>query len=367
MTSNPFSAIHVARLKLSFLAVAFLLLLWAAAPSVARAQDPLCLPTGELANATTAITDAQPCPQPETKDAVNAPDTPLDPVLDDPPSGNSSTLYWGYEANFANSRLNAYLAQPGNPMKATCVPTGPHIPPASNGRGVAFDPLDGNLWISKLTSFVGDNMIQKVIPPNVSPGRCPEINNLVVHYPGDIPPEQPRFGALETDQASKHIWAAGYVPVLIAGGFRNYLYLVNRNNGLIIQSCYLPATPAEGNDSLTYARLQGLPGSGQYLITDNGEFTPTDPLLVIDTADCHNGQLVTPVAQFPKTRGMTGIDFEWFGLLNTDLHFAWNNGDAPFASSQFLGPTGAVFGLEDIAVCGYRAKFGGDGNDACPY
>ena len=39
----------------------------------------------------------------------------------------------------------------GNPMVASCVPNGPDIPATSNGRGVAFDPLDGNLWISRLT------------------------------------------------------------------------------------------------------------------------------------------------------------------------------------------------------------------------
>ena len=356
-----------ARLSLSLLIATSIVLLWAVAPTTAQAQTPLCLPTGEISSDVVPGPNAQPCPQPNSTDAVNALDTPLDPELTDPPPGNNSTLYWGYEANFLNSRLNAYRAIPGNPLVATCVPSGPHIPPNSNGRGVAFDPLDGNLWISKLTTGLADNNIQKVIPPNVSPGSCPEIQNLVVHYQGDIPPEQPNFGALDTDQGSKHIWAAGYIPALIAGGFRNYFYLVNRNNGLIIQSCYLPATPDRGNDSLTYARLPDLPGSGQYLITDNGEFTPTDPLLVIDTSDCHNGQLVTPVFKFAKTRGMTGIDFEWLGLLNTDLHFAYNNGDQPFTSTVLLGPTGAVFGLEDIALCGFRAKFGGDGNDFCPY
>ena len=115
----------------------------------------------------------------------------------------------------------------------------------------------------------------------------------------------------------------------------------------------------------------GLPGSGQYLITDNDEDTPTDRLLVIDTAECHNGQTVTPVFQFPKTRGMTGIDFEWLGLLNTDGDVSYNNADQPFTTTVTLGPTGTppfpADNLEDIAVCGYRAKFGGGGNDACPY
>jgi hypothetical protein len=302
--------------------------------------------------------------------ALNETDTPLTPVLTDPPPGNRSTLYWGYEANFMNSKLNAYKAVSGNPLVASCVPNGPHIPPASNGRGVAFDPLDGNLWISRLTGFLGDARITKITPPNVPPGRCNEMYSLLVHYSDGTPPEEPDFGALDTDQGSKHIWAAGYEPVVVLPDLepRSYFYLVNRNNGLIIQSCYLHLTSNfPGNDSLAYARLPGLPGSGQYLLTDDGEFAPTDPLLVIDTADCHNGKLVTPVASFPKTRGMTGIDFEWLGLLNTDLHFAYNNGDQPFATTTVLGPTGAVFGLEDIALCAYRAKFGGGGNDGCPY
>ena len=212
-------------------------------------------------------------------------------------------------------------------------------------------------------------------PPNVTPGTCPEMYSLLVHYSGGVPPEQPDFGALDTDQGSKHIWAAGYFPVSIGGEggeLRNYFYLVNRNNGLIIQSCYLQTKSTfPGNDSLAYARLSGLPGSGQYLLTDNGEDSPLDPLLVIDTADCHNGRLVTPVHSFSKTRGMTGIDFEWLGLLNTDGSVSYNNDDQPFATTTVLGLTGTppfpVNNLEDIAVCGYRAKFGGDGKDACPY
>jgi len=331
-------------------------------------QGSLCLATGELATGDAGVQDVQPCPESTVMDELTVTDAPLDPVLADPPPGGSSTLYWGYEANFASSKLNAYRAVSGNPMVASCVPSGPHIPIASNGRGVAFDPLDGNLWISRLTSFAGDARITTVTPPNVSPGVCPEVTSLLVHYQGGIPPEQPGFGALDIDQASKHIWAAGYIPVLIGGMLRDYFYLVNRNNGLIIQSCFLQTTSTfPGNDSFTYARLDGLPGSGQYFITDDGEIAPTDPLLVIDTADCHNGQQVTPVASFPKTRGMTGIDFEWLGLLNTDLAFSYNNGDQPFTTTVFLGPTGAVFGVEDISVCGYRAKFGGGGNDGCPY
>src|SRR2546427_685320 len=105
---------------------------------------------------------------------------------------------------------------------------------------------------------------------------------------------QDDIGALDLDQGSKHIWAAGYAPIIVGGGDpRNYFYLVNRNNGKIIQSCYIPANVTNGlgfNDSLTYARLTGLPGSGEYLMTDSGEFFAGAPLKVSDTASCHDGK-----------------------------------------------------------------------------
>jgi hypothetical protein len=332
----------------------------------------MCTANGMQVTGDTSGLSVQPCPQTKVMDQLDVSDAPLDPVLQDPPPGNgNSTLFWGYEANqsFGASRLIAYHAVPGAPQAGECIPSGPHISPvASNGRGLAFDPLDGNLWISRLTVFSGDQRIHKVTPPNVTPGICEEVDSLLVHYPGGAPPEQTAFGALDTDEASKHIWAAGYGPVSIGGQLRNYFYLVNRNNGLIIQSCWIPGNAGQFqfNNTLSYARLTGLPGSGQYLITDNDEFFYGDPLLVIDTADCHNGRPVTPVAEFPKTRGMTGIDFEWMGLLYTELYQFWNGGDQPFTDNNLLGFTGTGY-MEDISVCGFRAKFGGGGNDGCPY
>jgi hypothetical protein len=345
------------------------------ATSTARApviqSDRLCLANGAVVEGASVGLSVQPCPEPTVTTAANLRDAPLEPVLAQPVAGrNNSTVYWGYEANFAlPSRVLAYRAVVGNPNFADCVPLGPHIPAESNGRGLAFDPLDGNLWISRLTVFTGDARIHKITPPNVTPGTCPELNSLLVHYPGGLPPEQKAFGALDVDQASKHIWATGWDPVLVDGQLRNYFYLVNRNNGLIIQSCFMPATDIfQGNDSLAYARLFGLPGSGQYLVTDNGAFTGTDPILVLDTSRCHNGQLITPVWSFEKVQGMTGIDFEWLGLLYSNIYNVRNAGNQPFPEPHmFLGLTLPAEFIEDISICGYPAKFGGDGNDSCPY
>jgi len=330
-------------------------------------EQKLCLANGQPVSGDKTGLDLRPCPQPSTAAAVPAKDLLFQPEPDAPP-GNRSTLYWGYEMNLGGSRLIAYRAVEGNPAEAECVPNGPHVPPESNGRGVAFDPLDGNLWISRVDlMFVGDSRIHKVKPPNVTPLVCPEVDSLLVHYPSGAPPEQKAYGALDTDQGSKHIWATGWDPVEVNDQLRNYFYLVNRNNGLILKSCWLPAKGIfQGNDSLAYARLDGLPGSGQYLITDDGAFTSNDPLLVLDTTDCKNGQEITPVFQFPKARGMTGIDFEWMGLLYVNIYQVFNAGNQPFTGDQFLGPTNTAY-TNDIAVCGYRAKFGGGGNDACPY
>jgi hypothetical protein len=308
-----------------------------------------------------------------SRDSYDLTDALADPVsLPNSPPGSNSTLLWGYEANFGNSRILSYNIAP-YALGPDCVPDAAAGGPTGNGRGVAYDPLDGNLWITRLTFFVGDGLIHKVIPPNVTPtpGICPQVK-VIPFGDGLGGLIQDDIGALDLDQGSKHIWAAGYAPISVGGGaLRNYFYLVDRNNGKILQSCYIPANVLNGlgfNDSLTYARLKGLPGSGQYLLTDGGEFFAV-PLEVIDTASCHNGNEATVVTSFNTTHGLTGIDFESPGLLSADVFSGslYNDGDQPFASGTVIGPTTATFGLEDISFCGFRAKFGGDGNDGCRY
>jgi hypothetical protein len=291
-------------------------------------------------------------------------------IASDPPPSSNSTLLWGYEASFGFARILSYNIAPFAPGP-DCVPDAAAGGPTGNGRGVAYDPLDGNLWITRLTGFAGDGLIHKVTPPQVTPGICPQVD--VIPF-GDGPGGliQDDIGALDLDQGSKHIWAAGYAPISVGGGpLRNYFYLVDRNNGKILQSCYIPANVLNGlgfNDSETYARLPGLPGSGQYLMTDGGEFFEGSSLEVIDTAGCHDGKEATVVATFLTTHGLTGIDFEWPGLLSTDAFFnIYNDGNQPFTSSTVIGPANATFGLEDISLCGFRAKLGGDGNDGCRY
>jgi hypothetical protein len=324
--------------------------------------DPALPPTGDIL----------------VRDSYNLTDTPLDSAtLPNAPPGNGSTLLWGYEAAVTGARILSYDIGPSGtgPLSQldSCIPT--HMAgvlTSQDGRGLAFDPLDGNLWNTQLLfpQFSGDGYIHKNTPP---PDCMPVTDIPFGDGPGGM--IQDDIGALDVDQGSKHIWAAGYFPISVGGGPpRNYFYLVNRNNGKIIQSCFIVATSGEPfNDTLTYARLKGVPGSGQDLVTDGGEFDAGDPLKVIDTSSCHNGRQATIVATIAKSRGMTGIDFEWLGLINADGSNApftqnlYNNFNYPWATSTVLGNTNTEFGLEDISLCAFRAKFGGDGNDMCFY
>jgi hypothetical protein len=348
----------------------------------AVASTDVVTPSGQIMSSTDAATLNLPTadvPPPLVFDTYDLSDELVVPEADPlGPSGNNSTTFWGYEAAAGAAQLHAYKGYPNGPsaITATCVPTfadGTGL--TANGRGVAFDPLTGDLWTSHVgpfPTFAGTGKIYLVVPPNVNP-TCPEVKELVVHSkPGR--PIQDDFGALDVDEATKHIWAAGYKPVVTAGLEKSYIYLINRNTGLVLQSCWIPFRGGgEGNDTLAVYRNPNLPGSSKYLLTDAGELTTApDSYALIDQSDCHNGNQVTPILEFPKTTpgGVSGIDFEYGGLLNTNLSLFYNNHDAPFTTSTLLPPIGpqrTQAGVEDISVCGFRAKFGGDGNDFCPY
>ncbi|OLC53776.1 MAG: hypothetical protein AUH92_05280 [Acidobacteria bacterium 13_1_40CM_4_69_4] len=237
----------------------------------------------------------------------------------------------------------------------------------TNGRGLAYDPADGNLWYAAITfdgTFMGDGFIRKATPPQT--GSCTLVNQIPF---GDGPGGtiQDDIGAIDIDGESRHLWVAGYNQRNVNGERRSYLYLVNRNNGSIIRSCWLPwGSGGVGNDTLTYARLDGLPGSGQYLLTDAGEVnTLPNSLSVIDVNDCKGGVQVTPVASYPKVVGMSGIDFEWPGLLANDNSKLYNLGGPPFSSSSLYGPWGNTTDMEDITLCAAGARM--DQVETCPY
>jgi hypothetical protein len=178
-------------------------------------------------------------------------------------SSAGGPVIWGYEAADSSARILAYHARPPVTPTADCVP--PTTPTYDNGRGIAYDPVDGNLWYTSVTfaKFLGDGLIRKTTPPQT--GQCTLVNQIPF---GDGPGGtiQDDIGALDIDGESRHTWAAGYKAVTVAGERRSYLYLVNRNNGSIIRSCWLSSRDGGvGNDTLVCAHLDNLPGSGQCL------------------------------------------------------------------------------------------------------
>jgi len=274
----------------------------------------------------------------------------------------NNPLIWGYEAAQTNAHLFAYNTDSPPTMVGDCVPPG-----SINGRGVAFDPMDGNLWYTYVTfeNFLGDGYIHKTTPPNT--GSCTDAGSIPF---GDGPGGtiQDDIGAMDVDGGTRHIWVAGYKAMNVGFEHRSYLYLVNRNSGKVLRYCWVPfRLGGVGNDTLTWARIEGLPGSGEYLLTDAGETnTFGDLLSVVDTADCRAGDQVTPVAQFNKVEGMTGIDYEYPGLLDTDATDLYNLGGQPFSSSVPYGAWGQTELMEDISLCASKGVMNGSDN-TCPY
>jgi hypothetical protein len=300
--------------------------------------------------------------------SYNLRETPAAPIADPAASSASkSTLLWGYEAAFDNARILTYNIAPFS-LGPACVPT-----PSVNGRGLAFDPLDGNLWYTFVgpptLNFEGDGLIHKTTPPNVTPGSCPQRYAIpFADGPGGV--VQDDIGALDVDEATKHLWVAGYKPLSVAGGpLRSYLYFVNRNTGTIIHYCWVPfGGGGEGNDTLTVYKGSDSATASKYLLTDAGEDLTennANSLLMVGQSSCHSGAEAQVVATISKVDGVTGADFEYPGLIYTNLFNLSNRGGPPFGPATPIGATATV--LEDISLCGFRATFAGSSSDLCPY
>src|SRR2546426_8256953 len=105
MTNRP----HLLSSTLSTLMVTMLLLSWDLGPSPAPG---LALAVGPAPGDDPTLPPLSALLRRESYEMI---DTLADPVsaLDPPPSGKSnSTLMWGYEANFANSRILSYNIAP---------------------------------------------------------------------------------------------------------------------------------------------------------------------------------------------------------------------------------------------------------------
>jgi len=234
---------------------------------------------------------------------------------------------WGYAAAAGNAPIGNYDIA-ADTFDGSCVPN-----PTNNGRGIALDPLDGNLWYTFVDSaFNGDGLIHKTDTSCNSVGSIPFRDG-----PGGV--VQDDVGAIDVDPVDANLWVAGYKPV----GGQSLLYKLDRSTGAVLQFCSVPfAGGGEGNDTLAVAELDGLAGSGRYLLTDAGEVLTS--LLVIDTVSCAGGGPVAPVTTYTLPLGVTGIDYEGGELIATNLTSIFDLGAPPF------GVVGATMGTSGLAL-----------------
>jgi hypothetical protein len=255
------------------------------------------------------------------------------------------TKLWAYQANVPpTARIYQYDIGTDT-FEADCLPA-----PSGNGRAIAFDPQDSNLWYA----FIGpaDGYIHKTTRP---PG-CRHVTQIPF---GDGPggATQDDIGALDLDPGSNRLWAAGYTPV----ANRQVLYEVNASNGAILRACSVAKALFDpgGNDTLAVTHdIAGLP-DGTYLLTDAGEFSTLDPLQVVDAASAatYSGPASVPpcsvVTAFDPLFGVTGIDLldpPLDDLIGTDQDLIYDFGNAPYLLVDAVMPALPGTGLEDISV-----------------
>ncbi len=255
--------------------------------------------------------------------------------------GPPGTKLWAYEAATSGARILEYDIG-ADTFTSSCIPD---ATPNTNGRGIALDPVDGNLWYTRLTSFTGDGLIHKVTPPPACTpmGSIPFGDGLGGSVQDDV-------GALDIDPDDSNIWAAGYKN---KGGLgsntNNKLFKVDRVTGAILADCEIPPAANGGNDTLAIIKLAGLPGSGKYILTDDGEFSTTT-LFVYDTADCAGSAFITPVGTYTLPFGVTGIDIEFGALIASKVTTLESLGGPPFGASVATMPAAPSSTVEDVTL-----------------
>lgn len=302
--------------------------------------------------------------------------TPATTEPEPPASKQSSRILWGFEAQAAvgvPSQLHTYDINTGWTGQS-CPP--PTVPPYQNGRGLAFDPRDGNLYYTVVSDpaggFSGDHLIHKTSPPS---SRNPCANLGALRYDEQI---QDDLGALDVDPDSKHIWAAGYKPRCngavdpltgtCTGTAQSWFYLINKNNGELLKSCWTQFRDGGiGNDTLTIGKFSGIANtSGKFLMSDAGEdVTNPNTVGVFEVTDCHGGQQIFPRYEIQKGNrggGVTGIEYEWPGLITADGQpdvsgKIWVGGTFPDFTPDHAISSNPATVLEDISLCGFRARF----------
>lgn len=219
------------------------------------------------------------------------------------------------------------------------------VPRPGNGRAVAFDPTDGNIWVAALNSVYGEGFIYKY--PPMGGGVITSIPD-----PGGV--NGPGIGALDYDAEENVLWATSYQPV----GNGSRLYKLNPANGAVLATCQAPFHPESGlgNDTLAIARPADL-GGKKVLLTDGGELLNT--LYAIDASTCailKTYNLPVPVSGIDvadDSGEMIAATFLSAPVVNGYESILYNLGAAPYNTiqSQFTTPKIADGdAIEDISL-----------------
>ncbi len=231
---------------------------------------------------------------------------------------------WVYYADFSNAPLKVWDL-------STDAVVVSFVPRNGNGRGVAYDPTDGNIWNSTLfAGKTGDGLIHKN-PPLGGP------DVRTIPEPGGA--GGPGIGALDYDPEENVLWAATHLPVAGQASF----YKLRPSDGAVLKTCTMTFQGGDGNDTLAVARPGDL-GGAKVLLTDAGDWNAPHQLFAIDVNTC------AVLKTYALPVGITGIDVDdaTGNLILSDSINFYNLGPAPY--STILATMAAVGDAEDISL-----------------
>jgi hypothetical protein len=255
---------------------------------------------------------------------------------------------WAYDAANSNASMRVWNLATNTLAATFTLRTGDFW---GNGRGVAFDATDGNIWNTVVNAdFAGDGLIHK----NPALGGA---DITTIPDPGGI--NGPGIGALAYDTEDNTLWVAVYQPINNMSRF----YKLNPANGNVLKTCEIPFAGAvgdEGNDTLAVAHPSDL-GGKKVLLSDAAEFASTT-LFAVDPTTCQI------VKQYTLPVGVTGIDEDQTtkDLVVTNIFSFYDLGSAPYNAIKGSFPTqGLVEGIslekKPTAACASpRYAAGGD-------
>jgi pimeloyl-ACP methyl ester carboxylesterase len=208
-----------------------------------------------------------------------------------------------------------------------------------NIRGMAYDPTDGNIWVTFLLADQaqspgpGDGVIHK--KPASGTGDLATIPDPGGHG-------GPGIAALDYDPEENVLWAAAYAPV----NGQSLFYKLNPSNGNVLKTISIPAAlTSDGfpqpNDTLALARPADLFGA-KVLLSDGG-LSATSSLLAVDV---DSGAILKSYS----VSGLGGIDVD---DVSGDLLSVQDRSDASLIINRGPAPYNAIKSTLTIDNFGY--------------